>query len=578
MTMLHQPYAETPFRQFSNELIGSLINATLWQPPKQANPFGLRPAARFASHSNSEMPVDEEVIYHLLRYWAWHVALSEDVVTEWASSWLEQGLTRLPRSAFRCDWTQWDALLTRWLKEQYLVFAHGEWDVTALTDTQWAQLWQQMGIAILTAQSPPQTLHDIERHMTELAGTLDRTWDTLGRIWDVMTQFAQSMEIPLQNVPDWAMGGGWSSPEQGPGEPVGWDAPLQAIGQFLERPLDTDNVRNWIAREWSVLRDSWATNVQGMRERPLWTFRFWFPMTNRQMTPPNRAALSENTDLVGLTEADAQRLNNAHGVGPRPEHHVGDMVVQIDVKGPYLEAARDRARSVLGEVQSFLRVADPSSQWAVGPFVYHEVFSGPTHFDLTGFDNLMAMRRDNHQLAPPVDPDKVAQFFGWIAHLKTQSQSLAGALTVAMQWQGLAWDQDNPENAFLCDWIALERLGEGSYHFEQLIPALGALYWHPGWYPEDTAAIAELYAAEQDRLAKLVHALKKIRNNDVAHRGVFRHKVDERYAAWMLTHLVNDVKQLYIAFINQGKFQTFEELRHEYGIVYEANEPPTIKG
>jgi hypothetical protein len=49
---------------------------------------------------------------------------------------------------------------------------------------------------------------------------------------------------------------------------------------------------------------------------------------------------------------------------------------------------------------------------------------------------------------------------------------------------------------------------------------------------------------------------------------VFRHKVDERYAAWLLTHLVNDVKQLYTDFVNQGKFRTFEELRQEYGIVY----------
>ena len=89
-----------------------------------------------------------------------------------------------------------------------------------------------------------------------------------------------------------------------------------------------------------------------------------------------------------------------------------------------------------------------------------------------------------------------------------------------------------------------------------------------GWYSEDTAAIAGLYSAEQDRLVKLVHTLKKIRNNDVAHRGVFRHKVDERYAAWLLTHLVNDVKQLYTDFVNQGKFRTFEELRQEYGIVY----------
>ncbi len=272
---------------------------------------------------------------------------------------------------------------------------------------------------------------------------------------------------------------------------VGWDWHFQVIGELLERPFAAEHVRSWIAQQWPALTDSWAKNVKGLRERPLWAFRFWFPMTNRRMTPPKRAAVSENTYLVGLTKADAQRLNNAHGVGPRPEHHVGDMVVQIDVKGPYLQAARDRARSVLGEVQSFLRVADPSSQWAVGPFVYHEVFSGPIHFDLTGFNNLMAMRPDKHQLAPPVDPDKVTQFFGWIAHLKTQSQPLAAALTVAMQWQGLAWDQDIPENAFLCDWIALERLGDGSYHFEQFISALGAFYWHPGWYSDGTRRIQQ---------------------------------------------------------------------------------------
>jgi hypothetical protein len=209
MTMLYQPYAETPFRKFANELIGSLINATLWQPPKRANPFGLRSAVRFASHPNTDMPVDEEVIYHLLRYWAWHVALSEDVVTEWASPWLEQGLTRLPRSAFRCDWTQWNALLTDWLREPYLVFIRREWDVAALNDAQWARLWYRLAEAFFAAQSPPVTVNDLESRMASLSKTLSRDWETLNRIHDTLTEFAQTHGLNSEMVPPWPCGPGY---------------------------------------------------------------------------------------------------------------------------------------------------------------------------------------------------------------------------------------------------------------------------------------------------------------------------------------------------------------------------------
>jgi hypothetical protein len=144
---------------------------------------------------------------------------------------------------------------------------------------------------------------------------------------------------------------------------------------------------------------------------------------------------------------------------------------------------------------------------------------------------------------------------------------LPRALVVAMHWQGLARNQDNPENAYLCHWIALERLGEGSHHLEAVSPAVSALFWHPGWYDgEDAEKSARLYNAERTRLGKLLHALKKIRNNDVVHRGRFRHIRDERYAQWILRYWVNDLTHLYWDWIESEQIRTFEDLRHTFGL------------
>ncbi len=573
MALLFQSYAETPFRQFANELLATLINTMLLNVSKRANPSGLRPTSRFPCYPARDVPASTEAVCHVLRYWSWHVALSADVLSEWADLWLTHGLTRLPRADFRCDWIQWDTLMTHWLKVAYLAFIQGEWEVAELNDAQWAQLWNRLGAAYFAAQSPPLDIQDFAGQIAALATTLPKTWETLTQIWRVLSEFGQRVGLSTPIVPDWAMDGGWSSPQQEAEEPIGWDWSMHAVGEVLGRSFTTENVRKWILQEWNTLAKIWIDAVEDMQGRERRDFRFWFPVIDRQMLPPQAVTVSSNARMIGLSEEDARRLNGASGFGPRPEHHPDDLVIQVDTDGPYLEAAMGQARSTLEEIRALLLVADPSSRWEVGAFVYHETLAGPTDFNMDSFDSLMAMRRDNHQLAGPVDPDKLAQFFGWAENLKSESDALPKALAVAMQWQGIARDQDNPENGYLCNWIALERLSDGSYHVEDLVSGLGAFYWHPGWYVIDDAdSCARLYSAERDRLQKLVHALKTLRNRDVAHRGLFRHQQDERYASWLLAHLVNDLTKLFIGWIDNEGLRTFEDLRNRYGVAYAEQE------
>jgi len=90
-----------------------------------------------------------------------------------------------------------------------------------------------------------------------------------------------------------------------------------------------------------------------------------------------------------------------------------------------------------------------------------------------------------------------------------------------MRWQGLARGQTNPENEFLYTWIALERIGEGSWHGDQQLPRLAARLWRTSLRETLSAHKAETeLQCDQMRMRQLIGRLKHIRDRDVAHRGV----------------------------------------------------------
>jgi hypothetical protein len=152
------------------------------------------------------------------------------------------------------------------------------------------------------------------------------------------------------------------------------------------------------------------------------------------------------------------------------------------------------------------------------------------------------MRQDNYQLPVPIDPNKVSEFFQQADTLTQRETDLATNLLVAMRWQGLARGQTNPENEFLCTWIALERIGEGSWHVDKQLPRLAARLWRAALRETLSAPEAEAeLQCDQMRMKQLIGRLKHIRDRDVAHRGAFRSHYDVRYATWLLMHLTNDL-------------------------------------
>lgn len=208
--------------------------------------------------------------------------------------------------------------------------------------------------------------------------------------------------------------------------------------------------------------------------------------------------------------------------------------MEIDLQAGYLEAALVGAQSKAGDAQALLRVATPQFRWDYGRFLYWQALDFP--------DVVFAIRQDNYQLPVPIDSDKVAEFFHQVDILAHCETDLVANVLVAMRWQGLARGQTNPENEFLCLWIALERIGAGSWHIDKQLPKLAAYLWRSSLRATLSPAEAETeLQSDQARMEQIIRGLKDIRNRDVAHRGRFRDRYDVRYATWLLTHLTNDL-------------------------------------
>lgn len=542
MALLFQPYAETPFRQFANRVLAVAISHVLRERRRHKTPGPTLPTwrvrrGRHCPFPDGSLPVDDEFLGQAVRYWSWYVAMARDGQAEWGRAWLDMGLPYLPAPS-KVDWHQWEATLTHWLQEGYRAYADMYWHPTLLSEDQWLTLWAKLGCNYLEFCGLTASEDVVHAIIGPETLALPRTWASVNNAQVVMDSLTQLLQVSMAGrpIPNWAVGGPKWMVDEDVHEPPLWDLPLHILSNLLERPMTVDTVDVWLETHGKSFADRLVSSLA----RVDWRFRFWFPLADRKMAAPGAAVVGDDTRLIGLTDDEVKRLNQAQYAKANRLLEPADLVVEVDVQAGYLAAGLTEARSKAGDVQALLRIATPQFQWDYGPFLYWQALNPPK--DLPESDVVFAMRQDNYQLPVPVDPNKVSEFFQQADTLAQRETDLATDLLVAMRWQGLARGQTNPENEFLCMWIALERIGEGSWHVNKQLPKLAARLWRTSLRANLPASEAEAeLQCDQVRMGELIDRLKHIRDRDVAHRGAFRSRYDVRYATWLLMHLTNDL-------------------------------------
>lgn len=551
--MLGLPYRETLYRAFGSRLIRYVLDGTLALQGSRLRVYGhdigasgLSPAWR-----RGQEPLDEEAAWHLLRHWAGHHVSAQEARTPWGYDWLAVGGASLPRQGALAAYS-WRDLLTEWVRTSYLRFWQGRAESYELDDTCWTGfwrlLWQALGaeFSFDADATWPAVAPEVERLVSEGAA--------LGAIPSGMAALCQRAGVQWTGVPlPW-----WAVPVfsewLGPEEPPDWDLPLRSLGKVAGQPATVEEVVQYVDREHPALIAGLEASIADSKTHRT-AYGILFPILGHTLPPSTRVEFGEGVALIGLSEAQATGMSEASGVRPVGDLSPGDGCVTVDVEAESLEAAYGVSLRGLARVQALLRQADGAFRWAVDERFYVRI-SSPDHTD-----RYFVQWRDNYQLKGPLDPKHLTHLRDLALNIDRDGRQLAKALKVAMQWQGLARVQDSIENKFLCLWIALERLGNGSFHYKDTIPRMAATLWHQQmWSVLPSHERPVCYYHDQMRMRILVHDLSQIRSSDIVHRGEVDARVDMAYATWALESLTQDLTFWMLRVVRETTLRTFDDL------------------
>lgn len=565
MTLLGRSYLETQYRCFSNIVMRWVIDHTLIEIGHVERFKGQQPllSGLIKEKGKIAWPIrHKEFLWNAIRYWSERLMMKDEAATSWAYSW-RRYVCGIP-DVGHADWDEWDALFSVFLRDTYLKYWHEQFTEDLPLDVRrkfWNILWvayaktQDIDVESSLRDVQPVIEKEIEIEPFNIAmlNRIDAVLEEMCRVARVPSEVAQPIwgQFPTcLNLPIW----------DGSEIPDDWDVPLVLLASAAEHRLEQQAIVDFLERNTETIGKWLATNVEIVCSQPTDLYEFWFPLQNHTLPPESEVSMGPNSKIVGISEELARRLNDSKGIGPRPASSVGDAYIVISVYGKTMTRAYEEALRELGRIQTMLRVADTGFRWETG--FYYFVTVRETDRELPKGEFYIAYRRDNRQVFGPLSPERLTKYRDWLNRIEKKPGEIAEAVLVAMKWQGLSRVQDGAESEFLCLWIALERLGNGNYHYKKIIPRIAGSIWHwPMW--SSLPADERFRGIYQDRILmeRIVEDLGDLRSSEVAHRGEFRGKKDVRYATWVLKHLVNDlIRWIVTLMMERDDIRTFEDL------------------
>ncbi|WP_067566602.1 hypothetical protein [Ferroacidibacillus organovorans] len=506
---------------------------------------------------------DEGFLWNAIRYWSQYFILTEEGTTSWAYSWRDY-VCRFPNVVFG-DWDEWDALITVFIRNLYLSFWNSQLSRNNSKDVR-RKFWNSLWVFYAKTQGfdVEPTLERVQSVIDEIVQNEPFDLSVLGQTDLVLEKMCAVSEIQWEGVshPGWANfiqfthAPVWEEPEMS----LDWDIPLVLYEMATGIGMSAEMILSFLTQNMDDIVKHLTAIIHQVHSRPSDLYEFWFPLLNHALLSDSEVEMDSNTKLVGISETLAQTLTNASGIGPRPPVRRGDAFVVVSCYGKTSTRAREDALRELGHIQTMLRVADAGFRWEVS--FYYFITMDLSNRGLPKDHFFMAERRDNRQVYPELTDEWLTKYRDWLAKIEDKPGEVAESLLVAMKWQGLSRVQDGAESEFLCLWIVLERLGNGSYHYKKTIPHVAGTLWNWSMW-SSLSNYERLRGNYQDRrlMERIIGELGNLRSREVAHRGQFTGKKDVRYATYILKHLVNDLIRWTIALLmERDDIRSFDDL------------------
>ncbi|WML52226.1 hypothetical protein RCG17_22995 [Neobacillus sp. PS3-12] len=559
--LLGRPYYETSYRLFGNIVLRWLIDQTLACNKKQ-DPVS---SGLISSKTDSLcLEYDNGFLWNGIRFWSEWFMMKDDVITPWGHSWRKY-VSCIPKVGLG-DWDEWDAHFSVFIRNLYFDYWSAQFPSDLSPDVMdrfWTKLWITYA-RILNIDNVQATLDSNQSIISREVKTGSYNLSFLNKIESVLREMCLVNNIQWEGVeqPGWIKFSLLKNPMWGDNEIlIDWDTPLVILSSVVGHKVEQQTIVVFLESMKEEIRQRLASIIKVVRNEPTELYEFWFPLENHQLEAGSEESMGQYSKIVGISKEIAEKLTNSGGIGPRPSAHVGDAYVVVSRYGKTLHRACEEALRELGDTQTMLRVADTGFRWETSYFYYWSLLKS-SRLPLQSGSFFIAERRDSQQLYGLLTTEWLSQSRDLFSGLAEKSGKLADALLVAMKWLGMARTQDGAESEFLCLWIALERLGNGSHEYRNVIPKVVGTLWHLSMW-SNLAIDKQIDAVEENRemMVSLLHDLGNLRNQEVAHRGQFRKKKDVRYATWMLHHLVNDLTRWLIHLLtNRDDIQTFDDL------------------
>lgn len=551
MAWLNQVYLETPYRRFGATALQILIECTLKSKKGKSKPLPL------SAVETPDLPIaltqaEPTDLWNWTRIWATDYVLKDDATVEWASRWMDYGLTHLPPKNDVKPGT-WDAIMNQWVRGEYLTFSERLWKDTTLTTEQKHQFWKlswdlflkHAGQSVALDRQP-----SVDGALQTLVDEQPGDMRVVYALQDGIGCLCKAAEI-AHSGPSWAFFTlvAWGVSEDDPQ----WDLPLQIFGHVAGKSPSHQDISGYLRQNpatWQHL-DALIEDARTARLR----LEFWFPIAHYQGDRTDSASITATGSVVCVDSATALRLTAAQGVQGLPEVRSQDMFVVVTLDASDVADGYTRAKYEPEEILSFLRVADTRFRWPLADYYY---WTAP---DQTGLP-FMAEWSDPYRLNVPKSVAHVAQVHQWIRSVESQPGELADAVVEAMFWQGTAYSQNPRQTELVSWWIALERLGHGSHDARDTLGKLGGWQWHWGmWDGLPPEKRQRGFYQDQQRMRTLISALARLRN-EATHSGRLPKDRDIDYALWLMRHLAHDLTMATLDLVMNKGQRTFDDLSH----------------
>ena len=315
-----------------------------------------------------------------------------------------------------------------------------------------------------------------------------------------------------------------------------WDLPLQVLGVVAGIDVNQATVVDFARRDTDLYGElaGWIRDIRRAEHH----HEFWFPIGQYEGEAPEQRELAEGVMITALTEEQAQRIAQAHGIQGLPPPLPRALFLVVTRNDASRFRASRIARHELARFQSRMTVADTRFRGLTEPYFYvmQHVPGMSGQADQTAF---MAYPRYPYFLRPPFSLEYVDRVHRWIEHQGSRPGEVADAIAASLYRQGLAYHQDSLEASIISWWIPIERLGDGSHDYKEVVSQLGGWLWHWGMWSTAERPYQGFYQ-DQQRMARVLRVLSQVRGETV-HKGMLSEKRDAVYVEWLLEHLAHDL-------------------------------------